>query len=37
MQIQINNNNILDSAYSLNEPLNIQYRIVIKINAFIQI
>ena len=37
MQIQINTNNILGSAYSLNEALHIQYRIVIKINAFIQI
>ena len=37
MQIQINTNNILGSAYILNEALNIQYRIVIKINTFIKI
>ena len=37
MKIQIDTNNILGSAYILNEALNIQYRIVIKINAFIKI
>ena len=37
MQIQINENNILGGAFCLNEALNIQYRIVIKINAFIKI
>ena len=37
MKIQINTNNILGSAYILNEALNIQYRIVIKINTFIKI
>ena len=36
MQIKININNILGNAYILNEALHIQYRIVIKINAFIQ-
>ena len=37
MQIQINTNNILGSDYILNEALNIQYGIVIKINTFIKI
>ena len=37
MQIQIDTNYFLDSAYILNEALNIQYIIVIKINTFIKI
>ena len=36
MQIQINTNNILGSAYNLNEALHIQYKIVIKANTFIK-
>ena len=36
MQIQINTNNILGSAYILNEALNIQYIIVVKINTIIK-
>ena len=37
MQIQIDTNNILGSDYILNEALNIQYRIAIKINTIIKI